>query len=104
MSQIGHTVLSKLCSPMQWVNRQFYHWNPMEFPLESSGIPMELPLESSGIPLESSGIPLESSGISTESSGISTDPVEFPPESSGNSSGITLFQWKKVPFIPLKFQ
>ena len=74
----------------------------MEFPLESSGIQMELPLESSGIPLESSGIPLES--ISTESSGISTDPVEFPPESSGNSSGITHFQWKKRPFIPLKFQ
>ena len=55
-------------------------------------------------PLESSGIPLESSGISTESSGISTDSVEFPLESSGNSSGITLFQWKKVPFIPLEFQ
>ena len=53
---------------------------------------MEFPLESSGIPLESSGIPQESSGISTESSGISTDPVEFPLESSGNSSGITLFQ------------
>ena len=60
----------------------------MEFPLESSGIPLEFPLESSGIPLESSGIPLESSGISTY-------PVEFPLESSGNSSGITLFQWKK---------
>ena len=60
----------------------------MEFPLESSGIPMEFPLESSGIPLESRG-------ISTEFSGISTDPVELPLESSGNSSGITLFQWKK---------
>ena len=58
------------------------------------------------IPLESSGIPLESSGISSEFSGISTDPVEFPLESSGNSSGITLFQWKKVPFIsgiPVEF-
>ena len=65
---------------------------------------LEFPLESSGIPLESSGIPMESSGISTESSGISTDPVEFPLEYSGNSSGITLFQWKKVPFIPLEFQ
>ena len=69
----------------------------MEFPLESSGIPMEFPPESSGIPLESSG-------ISTEYSRISTDPVEFPLESSGKSSGITLFQWKKVPFIPLEFQ
>ena len=67
----------------------------MEFPLESSGIPMEFPLESSGIPLESSGIPLESSGISTESSRMSTDPVEFPLKSSGNSCGITLYQWKK---------
>ena len=77
----------------------------MEFPLELSGIPMEFPPESSGIPLkESSGIPLESSGISTEYSRISTDPVEFPLESSGNSSGITLFQWKIVPFIPLEFQ
>ena len=37
--------------------------------------------------------PLESNGI----------PLEFPLESSGNSSGITLFQWKKVPFIPLEF-
>ena len=46
-------------------------------------------------PLDSSGIPLESSGILLESSGISTDTVEFPLESSGNSSGITLFQWKQ---------
>ena len=75
----------------------------MEFPLESSGIPMEFSLELNGIPLESSGIPLESIGISTESSRISTDPVEFQLESSRNSSGITLFQWKKVPFIPLEF-
>ena len=79
----------------------------MEFSLESSGIPMEFPPKSSGIPLESSGIPLESSGISTEYSRISTDPVEFPLESSGNSSGITLFQWKKSAFystgIPVEF-
>ena len=64
---------------------------------------MEFPLESSGIPLESSGIPLESSGICTESSRISTDPVEFPLKSSVNSSEITLFNWKNMPFIPLEF-
>ena len=68
---------------------------------------MEFPLESSGIPLESSGIPLESSEISNESSRISTDPVEFPLKSSGNSCGITLFQWEKNAFystgIPVEF-
>ena len=53
-------------------------------------------------PLESSGIPLESSGIQLESSGISTDSVEFPLEPSGNSSGLSLFQWEKVPFISLE--
>ena len=79
---------------MQWVIKTVLS---LEFPRESSGIPMEFPLESSGIPLELSG-------ISTESSGITTDPVEFPLDSSGNSSRITLFQWKKVPFIPLEFQ
>ena len=101
MSQIGHTVLGKLCNGLI----------KAVFALESNGIStgikwnsIRIPLESSGIPLESSGIPLESNGISTESSRISTDPVEFPLESSGNSTGITLFQWKKVPFIPLEFQ
>ena len=33
---------------------------------------------------------------------IPLNPVEFSLESSGNSSGITHFQWKKVPFIPVE--
>ena len=52
-----------------------YHWNPMEFPLESRGIPLEFSLESNGIPL---------------------NPVEFHWNYP--------FPMENVPFIPLEFQ